>query len=283
VNCSQHLWAVISLGLASAAAVFATEPPDKSSYTLFKPTPREFMREMSTDRPDQTESAYTVDAGHFQVEADLVNHIHDHEGSVTFDAWAAPVLNLKVGLWNNVDLQFVFDPYVHARVKSGGVTDTVEGFGDLQTRVKINLWGNDGGKTALAIMPFVKWPLPESGLRNGETEGGVIIPFAMELPAGWGLGLMTEWDIVRNSANTDYEHEFFNTATLSHAIWGRLSGYIEFAATVNTESGSEWIGQVDGGITFAWTDDLQLDAGCNFGITDSAPDYQPFIGISWRY
>ena len=43
---------------------------DKSIYTLFHPTPREWMREMSTDRPDQTESPNTVDAGHFQVELD---------------------------------------------------------------------------------------------------------------------------------------------------------------------------------------------------------------------
>lgn len=28
---------------------------------------------MSTDRPDKTESLYTVDAGHFQFEADLVS------------------------------------------------------------------------------------------------------------------------------------------------------------------------------------------------------------------
>lgn len=34
---------------------------DKTNYTLFNPTPREFMREMSTDRPDVTESPITVD------------------------------------------------------------------------------------------------------------------------------------------------------------------------------------------------------------------------------
>lgn len=45
----------------------ARVPPDKSGYSLFKPTPRQFMRELTTDRPDQTESPYTVDAGHFQV------------------------------------------------------------------------------------------------------------------------------------------------------------------------------------------------------------------------
>ncbi|MBL9218279.1 MAG: hypothetical protein JNG82_07315 [Opitutaceae bacterium] len=27
----------------------------------------------------------------------------------------------------------------------------------------------------------------------------------------------------------------------------------------------------------------QLDLGCNFGVTHSAPDYQPFIGFSRRF
>ena len=35
------------------------------------------MREMSTDRPDKTESPYTVDAGHFQIEWDLFNFERD--------------------------------------------------------------------------------------------------------------------------------------------------------------------------------------------------------------
>ncbi len=46
---------------------------DKSRYHLFNPTPVGRMREMSTDRPDKTESPYTVDAGHFQWEMDLAN------------------------------------------------------------------------------------------------------------------------------------------------------------------------------------------------------------------
>ena len=47
--------------------------PDKSHYHLFNPTPRELMREFNTDRPDKTESPYTVDAGHFQFEMDVLN------------------------------------------------------------------------------------------------------------------------------------------------------------------------------------------------------------------
>ena len=66
---SRPLFALI-LG-ATVGHALADDPPDKAKYHLLNPTPREQMREMSTDRPDKTESPYTVDAGHFQIESDL--------------------------------------------------------------------------------------------------------------------------------------------------------------------------------------------------------------------
>ena len=274
-----------------SAPVFADDaaPADKSAYNLLHPTPRELMREMSTDRPDQTESAYTVDAGHFQLEMDFANATFDHDrsggGDMRTTTWGLAPLNLKVGLLNNMDVQFVLDTYVHSRVEDrvAGTVSKASGFGDLQTRLKINLWGNDGGPTALALMPFVKWPLPASGLRNGRIEGGLIVPLAVELPHGWGMGLMTEFDFVRNAANAGYDTEFLNSITLSHDIVGNLGGYVEFVGVTGTAPGFRWQGQVDVGFTYALNDNTQLDLGCNFGVTQSAPDFNPFIGLSWRF
>src|SRR5262245_63167104 len=88
---------------------------DKSNYHLFNPSPSGAMRELSTDRPDKTESAYTVDAGHFQVEMDLVNYAYDHDtagnADTRIDAWAIAPINFKVGLLNNLDLQTVIETY----------------------------------------------------------------------------------------------------------------------------------------------------------------------------
>lgn len=157
------------------------------------------------------------------------------------------------------------------------------GFGDITARLKVNLWGNDGGKTALAIMPYVKLPLSKSDIRNGQTERGIIVPLAVELPGGWEMGLMTEVDFVSNDRG-GYETEWLNSATFSHDIIpDRLSGYVEFVAVVGTEPGFDWQGQVDVGLTYAVNKDVQLDAGCNFGVSRSAPDYQPFVGISVRF
>jgi Putative MetA-pathway of phenol degradation len=285
---ARHLKLAVLLGLPGswAWAGADAETINKSQYHLFRPTPREHLRAMSTDRPDQTESAYTVDAGHFQVEMDAVSAVFDRDrssgGDVQTTGWGTS-LNLKAGLLNNVDLQFILDPYATMKVKdhTTGAEATASGLGEFQTRLKVNLWGNDGGKTAVAIMPFVKWPLPESSLRNGDTEGGIIVPWAVELPAGWGLGGITEFDFVSGgSGNRDTE--YFNTIALSRDLWGKLGGYVELAALVSPAGEGGWLGQVDVGFTYAVNEDVQFDFGCNFGVTKSAPDFNPFIGLSWR-
>jgi hypothetical protein len=40
---------------------------------------------------------------------------------------------------------------------------------------------------------------------------------------------------------------------------------------------------VDLGFTYGIGDNTQLDLGCNFGVTDSAPDYSPFLGLTVRF
>ena len=177
----DRVFAQALLALAAWAVVLpadGADAGDKSQYTLFNPTPKDLMREMTTDRPDKTESPYTVDAGHFQFEMDLVSYTYDqeHEGGVTtrVDAWAIAPINLKVGLCNQVDLQVVVETWNYARTKLSGAGATLHqrGFGEVTTRLKYNFWGNDGGKTAFAAMPLVKLPTNQDELGNNSVEGG---------------------------------------------------------------------------------------------------------------
>ena len=99
--------------LVGAAAGFSlvSEVRAGSDYSLFNPVPVDHMRELNTDRPDLTESPFTVDAGHFQIEMDLANYTRDHDksnGSDTrTDAWSFAPVNLKLGLTPDIDLQVV--------------------------------------------------------------------------------------------------------------------------------------------------------------------------------
>jgi hypothetical protein len=280
----RFLHAGVGLLLLTETAVAA----GKSGYSLANPTPRNLLRELSTDRPDQTESPYTVDAGRFQIEIDFVHHGSHHDtsggGDVHRRDWSVAPVNLKVGLTNRVDLQLLIDPQVNSRVEDriAGTTDRASGFGDVVTRLKVNFWGNDGGSTAFALMPFVKWPLAASGIRNGETEGGIIFILGFELPAGWSSAAMTEVDFVSDGTG-GRATEWINTITFAHDLTARLGGYLEFVAVTGDAPGFKWQGQFDAGLTYALDDNTQLDLGCNFGVTDSAPDYQPFVGLSRRF
>jgi hypothetical protein len=281
--------AVTFFGVFQIAQAFAGESPDKSGYNLFRPTPDALLREMATDRPDKTESAYTVDAGHYQIEMDLLSYTYDRSSAggehLTTKAWAIAPMNLKFGVLNNVDLQIIVETYNTQWTKDRATNSStrVSGFGDLLLRCKTNLWGNDDGPSALSVMPFLKIPTNQHDLGNGALESGVIFPFAMELPADWGFGAQAEIDWLQNSNSSDYHGEFINTVTASHDIAGKLAGYVELFSNVSTERGAKWIATFDFGFTYAVTRDIQLDAGMNIGLTDAADDLNPFIGLSMRY
>lgn len=281
----------VACGLAglSGAGAAEGEPVDKSQYHLFNPTPTALMREMSTDRPDKTESAYTVDAGHFQIESDLVSYSYDHDtedgANTRVDSWAVAAINFKVGLLNNVDLQMVVESYNHITTDDlvAGEKKRQSGFGDITGRTKINLWGNDGGVTALSVMPYVKFPTSQDDIGNGSVEWGLIAPMAVELPGGFGLGLQTEVDFVRDADDSGMHPEFVNTITIGRDLIGKLGGYIEFFSLVSTEDDSDWVGTFDMGLTYSFTENIRLDAGINIGVTRSADDFNPFVGLSYRY
>lgn len=256
---------------------------DKWQFHLFNPTPREFMREMSTDRPDATESPITVDAGHFQIESSLFDYGRTRQGGIEEEVFTYGAVNFKIGLLNNVDIQFVFDSYTEVRTKDRAtkITETVEGSSDLQVRLKINLWGNDGGNTALAFFPFVKIPTG-SDLSNDNVEGGLILPFSVGLTEKIGLGLMLEVDFVYDEEERGYEAEVFHTAVLGFDLTDKLGLFVEYAGTTGSAK-FDYVATANAGFTYAVTDDLQLDTGVRVGLNDAAEDFGVFAGFSVRF
>ncbi len=263
----------------------ANDPlPDKSGYNLFNPVPENMMRELSPDRPDQTESAYTVDAGHYQLEMDFVNFTYDKTDGTTTKAWDVGDFNFKAGLLNNVDVQLIYDNYLNVHTEdSSGKSTTQSGFGDLTTRLKVNLWGDDSGKTAFALLPYVTFPTSTENLGNNALEGGVIFPLAVSLPYDFDLSLETAVSLMKNDDNGGDHEEFIASASVDHQIIGKLSGYVEFFSNFATESHAGWVGTVDTGLEYLVTKNIQLDCDCHFGVTPAAADFNPFAGITVRF
>jgi hypothetical protein len=278
----------------SVSAAAAPPAPDKSGCSLFRPTPDDQMRGYATDRPTKSNVPQTVDCGHFQYESDIFNWAYDHSNRarVTQNTYLFTNPTLKLGLTNGSDFEFSFLPRetIRTTVRSGGGTTDVSGFGDVVTRLKANLWGNEGGDSAMALIPFVKWPTADAGLGgNNQIEGGVIAPLAFSLPSDFTLLFNAEIDALKNSSGNGRHLNFINLVNLSHPIIENMTGYVELWSDYNKDP-------IGGSITRQWTLDfavswivwpsfnnLQLDIGANVGLTRDAPDLQMYFGIAQRF
>ena len=276
--------------IAAVPAIAQDSPPDKTAYTLFNPTPDNLLRDLSTDRPDATESPYTVDAGRVQIELSFFDVSIDRWNDAGEDVTTLAVspLLIKLGLTHNMDLQLGLDPLISQRTRDPGTdtTSTINGAGDLYARLKINLWGNDDdtpGATALGIMPFVVLPTGADDLGVEEIEGGIILPFAMNLADNLDFGAMAELDFVHDPVDDDYDLDFVHTATLSTELLTDIGGFIEYAGAAALSGDRDYRASVNTGFTYAINANTQLDCGIRAGLTEDAEDFGVFAGISLRF
>ncbi len=278
---------VALFAIVGATAAYAA---DKSQYNLFKPTPDALMREMTPDRPDTTESPFTVDAGHFQIETNILGYsrsFRNDAGEVT-STYDVMTTNVRIGLTNDIELSLVGQPYGVVRMRGPGTYSRQSGVGSFDVRAKFNLWGNDSfeanGATAFALIPYVTLPTDRlNGISVDKPEGGVIAAWQVKLNETYGLGLNASIAAERLGEIPAYRAGGVLTASLSRSWNDKLGTYYEAVFRYGLSDGEAEQFILGTGVTYKLNKNLQLDAGVNFGVTHSADRIAPFFGISARY
>jgi Putative MetA-pathway of phenol degradation len=259
--------------------------PDKNQYWLLNPVPPDQMRSFNTDRPTKANVPYTVDAGHFQYETDLVNFTHQVAGSVHTNTILAPNPTFKVGVTNNADLE-VNVPFagIHTFGSSTAPSSTLWGIGDTFVRAKVNLWGNDDGSSAAAVIPFVKAPSAPIGIGNGAVEEGLLAPLAMSLPNNFTLLLVPEIDAFKNSVDNGRHGNFVLDVNLSREVIKNVTAYVELWSDYNDDPVVKTT-QMSFDTALSWVifPNVQLDVGANIGLTSATPAVQVYTGLSQRF
>lgn len=261
---------------------------DKSGYTLFNPTPDDQLRPFSTDRPGKTHSSLTVDAGHFQLESDFWNYTWDRftRDRTTTRAYsvANPFLKLGVTNWAEIEVQIPSYNSLSVRGRDGTGNLRARGFGDLMIGGKINLFGNDGGDRALALYPLIKIPTAARGLGNNMVEYTLNVPYTIALPNKFSLTLEPAVGLLRNLNKQGYHADYQLLANLNRPIIGEtVTAALEIAAEYTTDHNIKRRYTIDPSLQWLVTPALQLDVGAYIGLNKNAPDYNPYVGISFRY
>jgi len=266
----------IILGIAAKANAQTSQDSVAQKYNLFHPTPKDQMRSFETDRPDATESPVTVDAGHFQFETDLfrTERLKTHGIETIRNFYNA--FNMKLGITNTLDLQLIVEPFYTQKVSGNGYTHKSSGFGSLTLRAKQNLWGDNGGKTALALLPFINIPTA-----SGEKlTGGLVVPFGVSLPCEWSFGTQAEIDFEQNLSGNGHHVNYLVSATTSHPLVGNVDFFAEGLLSRETEQNAfEYY--LNTGLVYPLKDNIRLDAGGYFSLKDSSPTVY-FLGLSFR-
>lgn len=236
-------------------------------------------RELTTDRPDSTESPFTIEPGHVQVEMDFANYTRDRSAGTTITQWEAAPFNLRLGVAADLEVGIFVTPFQREDERpSAGPGTRSHGLGDLVWRTKLNLFGNDGGSTALGVIADVKLPTASGGLGNGKFEAEFILPVAFALPGGWSAGAMTGVALMHDG--TSYQAVWGNTFTCGHELAADLAGFLEVTSSAGA---GPHVASFNAGLTRRFGRDLQLDAGVNLGLSRQAPDFLIFAGLARRF
>jgi hypothetical protein len=279
--------AVVLLAAGGSAA-----GQDRSRYTLFNPTPDHLLRDLTTDRPDITETPFTVDAGHIQIESNLFGYTRsgrDAEGAIV-ETYDIAVTNVRIGLTNNLEAGFVWQPYGIVRTMRPDPLGMVHqsGIGGLQLRGKVNLWGNDTyakpGSSALALLPFVTLPTDRhNGISPEFIDGGLVVPLAIKLTEKFGLGINAGVVRIRTEATAGYHAEFVGSASLSYEWSDTFGTYYEVATRLNTDDPRGDPVVLGTGFTWRLSKNVQFDMGVNFAVAPAADRINPFVGLTTRF
>jgi hypothetical protein len=262
--------------------------PDKSQYTLFNPTPANCLREFDPDRPDVTDSPFTVDAGHIQFESSLFSYVlsrpdQQHVVTEEFDVLDT---NIRLGITNYAEIDLDVPPLdiEHTRFPASRFDAWRSGPGQLELQAKFNFYGNDSfekpASTALGFIPRLDIPTVIGG---DNVEGGIAVPFAIKLSEKAELEMMTEYDFVHNEQGSGYHVEYINSASLSYDWTEKLSTYYEVATLFGTLDSLGDIVTLDTGILYKFGHDWQFDVGGNFGVTRASDRVDATVGLSKRF
>jgi hypothetical protein len=223
---------------------------------------------IQTDRPDLTESAFTVPAGYIQLESGLLKIYNNSNTQLHLH----PTLLLKYGLSKIFELRFNID---FATYQKDGTKEFL--ILPIAVGVKIAISEEKGIIPKTAFIGHLKIPAGgESDLAS--TYFAPSFRFTMQhtlskkISLGYNLG--SEWSGI--TAEPIFIYTITSAMSLSSA-WGAYIELFGYAPQFNTAEHS-----LDGGFTYLINNNCLADVSVGYGLTSNAPKYFLSAGFSFR-
>jgi Putative MetA-pathway of phenol degradation len=229
------------------------------------PTTRD---EISTDRPDVTNSSLVVPAGSLQIENGV--NFSARDGSRFVDGTNT---RLRTGIANCLELLVDVPTYfANVRGREGS------GFSDVAPALKWQI-SPIPGKVDLSAVVGVALPSGSAGIAGRGAQPYVQFPWSWELHGGWGLsGMFTEF--IRPSEPTS---KLITEATfvIEKKVTERASLFVEYVGDYPANGSPAQL--LNSGGLYRLTPTQQVDFHVAVGLNHNAPSYIVGVGYSARF
>ena len=226
------------------------------------------------DRPDFTESAVTVTRGRTQIELGYTfTEIDEFEersiGELLVRIGWTEILELRLGLgsWLQVD----------------GPGVDLSGNEDLSIGCKIRLSDplpTGAGRPQVALLLATTLPTGSDALTNDDPQPSLTLALAWQLTDKTSLGSNVGY--ARLGESGDRFGELSASLSLGRTLSDRMGGYIE-AYALNRQEGGGDDQVLNAGVTWAMSEDSQLDLRAGTGLDSDGADFFVGAGAAFRF
>lgn len=262
--------AIILLAGLSAVLAGPAEADDKSP--------------ICADRPGKATSACTVPQGHWQLESALADWTLQKTDGERDTSLVIGETTIKYGLTGASDIEVDVTPWQRASSSFGALHSSVSGIGDVRVIYKQRLSASDAPVQIIA-MPFIKVPTANHALGNGKWEGGLLFPASYSIPKSpLSIGVTPEIDWVADGDGQGHHLAMVQVASLDLAASSKLNIAAEIWGAWDWDpAGTTRQASADASAAYLLSNDVQLDAGANFGLNQATPDVELYGGVSVRF
>ncbi len=228
-----------------------------------------------TDRPDATESSSVIAPGFAQFEVGTTAFEDaDGESSVEYGGSL-----LRVGLAQDWELRLGWGGYLDSDVDSGA-NDAMLGF-----KYYIAPEGDTWLEPEMAILVHASLPIGDSDITSDQVDPDFLLAFSHTLSEqfslGYNLGAKLETSEKDNGNDTTLSSGLYSVA-LGYGATDQLGLFIEVFGAVGL-SAEDSPASIDGGMTWLFNDDSQLDLFAGVGLNNDADEFFVGIGYSIRW
>jgi hypothetical protein len=228
---------------------------------------------LEPDRPDVTNGTHIVDVGLLQMEA---GGLWNRAGAGRHSVGTPTTLRLGLADW------------LEARISSDGflaVTDGPDvqrGLGNVQLGAKLRLWADPGGVPVLSVLPTINLPAASEskGLGSGQADFTIALLTGTDFLTRGHIDV--NYGIGRIGAGTGLPRftQHLVSWSTSVEVPGPVTPYLEGFWFSRLDPGGGRAVAMDTGAIYVITPRLALDGGVQVGLTDAAPAFSAFGGVS---